>query len=117
MLQKCSTSYIRRIKFKNANNFRDLGGYFVSNSSFTKWGRVFRSDSLDMLSPEEWDYITDSLNIAMIIDLRSEEESKRFSICPPDKINVLNIPLIAQNSYIDLFDQTLDIDLHREKRV
>lgn len=115
MLQKKSNSCVRRIKFKNVNNFRDLGGYFVSSSSFTRWGRLFRSDSLDMLSSEEWGYIIDFLNIAMIIDLRSDEESKRFSVCPPDKIKVLKIPLISQKSYVDLFDQTLDIDLHREE--
>lgn len=109
-----SNSCLRRVKLKNAFNFRDLGGYYVSSRSYTRWGKIFRSDSLDMLNTEEWNFIKDSLNVVSIIDLRSKEESKRFLISPPKSIDVLEIPLISENYYIDIFDQTLDIDLHRE---
>ena len=39
----------RRVKLEGAYNFRDLGGYPAINGRRTKWGRIYRSDSLTRL--------------------------------------------------------------------
>ena len=45
----------RFLHFSNANNFRDLGGYRTSDGHHTKWGLLFRSNSLHDLLGEYLD--------------------------------------------------------------
>jgi hypothetical protein len=64
---------IRRIPFAGALNFRDIGGYPTGNGGLTRWGAVYRSDSLSFLTPEDLPAF-DALGIKAIYDLRRSRE-------------------------------------------
>ena len=66
----------RFLHFSNANNFRDLGGYRTSDGHHTKWGLLFRSNSLHDLLGEEKDILTNQLKLKEIFDLRGDSEVK-----------------------------------------
>jgi protein-tyrosine phosphatase len=63
----------RRLGLVGALNFRDLGGYPVQGGGVTRWGRVFRSDSLHDLTPEDLERL-DDLGVGVICDLRRAGE-------------------------------------------
>lgn len=63
----------RRVPFGGLINFRDLGGYLSSSGRTTRWGQVFRADSLHSLTAEDLD-VFDALNIETIYDLRRSDE-------------------------------------------
>ena len=54
-------------------NFRDLGGYPTVDALTTRRGKVFRSDSLHHLGPEDLEAF-DALGVDAIYDLRRETE-------------------------------------------
>lgn len=68
---------IRRIAFSGARNFRDIGGYPTRDGSLTRWGVVYRSDSLHYLAAEDLP-VFDTLGIKAIYDLRRPIELARF---------------------------------------
>lgn len=63
----------RLVLFETSHNFRDLGGYPVANGRVTKWGEVFRADSLHHMSEGDNALIT-KLGVRHIVDLRSADE-------------------------------------------
>jgi len=67
----------RRIAMDGAVNFRDIGGYGAGPGRQTRWGRVYRSDSLADLSQADLDRLT-ALDLHGIADFRlpSERESR-----------------------------------------
>jgi protein-tyrosine phosphatase len=66
-------SATRRVPFTGATNFRDLGGYPTASGGRTRWGKVFRSDLLHALTPEDL-VAFDGLGVSTIYDLRRDEE-------------------------------------------
>jgi protein-tyrosine phosphatase len=64
---------IRRIPFAGALNFRDIGGYPTGDGGRTRWGAVYRSDSLSFLAPDDLPAF-DALGIKAIYDLRRSRE-------------------------------------------
>jgi protein-tyrosine phosphatase len=64
---------IRRVPFTGALNFRDIGGYPASNGGLTRWGVVYRSDSLHFLTPGGV-LAFDALSVRAIYDLRRAGE-------------------------------------------
>lgn len=67
---------IRRIPFAGALNFRDIGGYPTGDGGRTRWGAVYRSDSLSFLTPDDLPAF-DALGIKAIYDLRRSREIAR----------------------------------------
>lgn len=63
----------RLVPLTGAFNFRDLGGYPAGAGRATRWGSLFRSDSLHELTSSDVDRIG-SLGITTIIDLRTDRE-------------------------------------------
>lgn len=63
----------RRVPFAGALNFRDIGGYPADGGGRTRWGAVYRSDSLHFLTPEDLP-VFDALGIRAIYDLRRSGE-------------------------------------------
>ena len=63
----------RRLQLEGPVNFRDLGGYATADGRQVRWGRVYRSDSLESLTRADLDRI-DALGIRMVCDLRRDEE-------------------------------------------
>ena len=62
-------------------NFRDIGGYSTATGRSVRWGRVFRSDSLETLTPLDLARI-DDLGIRLVCDLRRDQER----IAGPSKV-------------------------------
>jgi protein-tyrosine phosphatase len=80
---------IRRVPFTGALNFRDIGGYPARGGGVTRWGVVYRSDSLHYLTAEDLPAF-DALSIKAIYDLRRPGEIARFP-GPRDHVH-LEIP-------------------------
>ena len=66
-------AHARVLALQGAANFRDLGGYRTADGRQVRWGRVFRSDKLSALTPEDQQAIA-LLNIGAVVDLRTREE-------------------------------------------
>jgi protein tyrosine/serine phosphatase len=63
----------RLLPLVGAYNFRDLGGYPAAGGRRTRWGRLFRSDTLHELTPEDL-VVLRELGLRTVIDLRSVDE-------------------------------------------
>jgi protein-tyrosine phosphatase len=59
-----------------ASNFRDLGGYPTAEGGVTRWGRLFRSDTLHELTEGDVTMLRD-MGLTSIIDLRTGTEAER----------------------------------------
>lgn len=63
----------RVLPLEQGSNFRDIGGYVTKDGRTVRWGKVYRSGAMPLLS--EADYkLVDQLGIGSIVDLRSIEE-------------------------------------------
>lgn len=63
----------RRLLFGRVTNFRDLGGYPTCMGGETRWGQVFRSDSLHKLASSDVAAF-DAVGLSVIYDLRRQDE-------------------------------------------
>lgn len=66
----------RVIKLKGSQNTRDIGGYATENGRRISWGKVFRSDNLSRLRPEDFQRL-ESLGLKTVIDLRTQREVEK----------------------------------------
>ena len=66
----------RLLPLVGAFNFRDLGGYRTLDGRRTRWGRVFRSDTLDALSVDDLTVLR-QLGLRTVVDLRTKNEAER----------------------------------------
>jgi protein-tyrosine phosphatase len=66
----------RLVPLVGAYNFRDLGGYPTTDGRATRWGRLFRSDTLHELTDEDV-VLLRRVGLASIIDLRTPSEVER----------------------------------------
>jgi protein-tyrosine phosphatase len=64
---------IRRLPFTGALNFRDIGGYPAAEGGQTRWGAIYRSDSLHNMTAADLRTF-DQLGIKTIYDLRRVRE-------------------------------------------
>lgn len=67
----------RRLDLEGAANFRDLGGYPTRDGRETVWGKIFRADSLDALTPADLDRLA-GLSLRAVCDLRTLFELRHF---------------------------------------
>jgi protein-tyrosine phosphatase len=63
----------RILPLEQGSNFRDLGGYKGARGKAVRWGKIYRSGAMPMLSERDYSLLG-SLNIKSIIDLRSTDE-------------------------------------------
>ena len=73
----------RRLRLDGPSNLRDIGGYPTADGSWTRWGRVFRSDGLHGLTDADHAVI-EQLGITTVFDLRSDGEVEH----QPDRLPV-----------------------------
>lgn len=66
----------RRLPLEGATNFRDLGGYRSADGRTVRWGRVFRSDALHLLTDDDVGSLR-GLGLATVFDLRRDVERER----------------------------------------
>lgn len=57
-----------------AFNFRDLGGIAAEDGRVLRAGRLFRSDTLQALTAEDVAWLTGTLRVSAVVDLRLAEE-------------------------------------------
>jgi protein-tyrosine phosphatase len=67
------TTNSRLLPLVGAYNFRDLGGYPTADGGVTRWGKLFRSDTLHDLSESDLVALR-TLELRSIIDLRTTTE-------------------------------------------
>ncbi len=66
----------RLVPLSGSFNFRDLGGYPSADDRVTRWGTLFRSDTLHELTEDDVALLR-SLGLATIVDLRTSRELER----------------------------------------
>ena len=71
------SSFQRLIPLQGCFNFRDLGGYSAGDGLTVKWRRLFRSDAVHLMTPEDVDHVQDELGVVTVVDLRNPEEVQR----------------------------------------
>jgi len=64
----------RTIDLTGCLNFRDLGGYPTAGEATVAWRRIYRSDGLHRLTPEDVARVRDELGVTDLVDLRSSGE-------------------------------------------
>ncbi|GAB3675254.1 hypothetical protein GCM10027589_45360 [Actinocorallia lasiicapitis] len=68
------SAHTRWITLDGAVNVRDLGGLPTTDGSTTRTGRLYRSDNLQDLTPDDVRRLTAELDLRHVIDLRSAAE-------------------------------------------
>lgn len=63
----------RSLNLSGASNFRDLGGYTGAGGQAVRWRRIFRSDHLAALTPEDLQFLK-SIGLARVFDFRGVTE-------------------------------------------
>jgi protein-tyrosine phosphatase len=81
-----------------AINFRDLGGYHTRDGRRTRFGRVFRSNSLQELTQDDLQIIRERLGLATVLDLRSGREISRDGLGPleHEPLRYVNLPMLQE---------------------
>lgn len=83
-----------RIPIPGTHNFRDTGGYPALGGT-TRTGQLFRSDSLAAVPPLAHADLA-RLQIGMILDLRSEQEVRRYPCGRPiPEAEIFHIPIFG----------------------
>src|SRR5215468_2857132 len=63
------------VDLQGAYNVRDLGGLRTKDRRRTRYGLIYRGDSLDSITPADTKILFDKLGIGTIIDLRTKAET------------------------------------------
>ena len=87
--------YMKRVALEGAHNFRDLGGIPAGQSKSTRWGCLYRSDSIAGLSSSDWEELRER-NIRTVIDLRSENEATASPILLMDGMEYRHYNLMKE---------------------
>ncbi len=86
---------VRRLPLKSVYNFRDLGGY-PALDGMTRFRRLWRSDFLGLLPPEDIEAIR-AAGVRTVIDLRSPDELTRVKsdFANLEGVDYINAPLLT----------------------
>jgi protein tyrosine/serine phosphatase len=103
----------RFVPLQEPVNFRDLGGLPTASGATTRWGRVFRSDSLQELSDVDVKTIRDDVGLSLIIDLRTTREVATEGRGPleAEPIDWVNLPFIADLEVTDEVPDAVERDV------
>lgn len=69
----------RDIKVDGVADFRDIGGYFTTETEEIRWGKIYRSSKLSCIKPDGLDKVN-TLKIKTLFDLRTQEEKSKERI-------------------------------------
>jgi hypothetical protein len=86
---------VRWIEFEGCANFRDLGGHVTATGEAVRYGRLYRSDTLESLTDDDHQRL-EALGIATVIDLRAPGEiEKRGRLdLTRHRVRYLHLPLV-----------------------
>jgi protein-tyrosine phosphatase len=92
---------VRRIDFEGSFNFRDLGGFATNDGRMTKWGRLFRADSVHLLTSADAQRARTELGLRTLLDLRSpmEVEFTGMGLLADDGTARIHLPLTGEGGY------------------
>ena len=96
---------------QGAVNFRGVGGVPGLGGAVVRPGVVFRSGSLDGLTPLGWEQLT-SLGVRTVIDLRSPAESTAAPTRPTEHQEVVNLPMWQEPTGAAAFTEEQRSGLH-----
>jgi hypothetical protein len=68
------TEFSRRIELEGCFNFRDLGGWETHEGRAVGWGRLFRADSVHLMTQTDAHHAHEELGLKTLIDLRNDGE-------------------------------------------
>jgi protein-tyrosine phosphatase len=100
---------LRKLPFKGAHNFRDLGGYKTTDGRQIKWGLLYRSDKLSELTSTDEQYM-ERLSLKRIVDFRSvaEREAQPDRIAPDSSIRIEQLPVNVSGVNPDLIKNKIE---------
>lgn len=84
----------RLLPLQQGSNFRDLGGYVGAGGKKIRWGRIFRSGAMPVLSEQDYK-VLGGLGISAIVDLRSLDERE----VAPTQLDDRSGALYVSNDY------------------
>jgi protein-tyrosine phosphatase len=86
----------RHVELESASNFRDMGGYTTTDGRLVRWRRLFRADSLHLLTDTDLEIARD-LGLRTVLDLRSHSELERVGRDPVDRHEITHhhLPVFA----------------------
>lgn len=87
----------RILNLSGASNFRDLGGYAGAGGRTVRWRKLFRSDHLGALTPQDLANLS-ALGLARVCDFRGREERRPLAcVIPGVAVHALSIePTVVQ---------------------
>ncbi len=90
-----SESFSRFLELEGIYNFRDIGGYPTQDGRLTRWKTIYRSDSLQNLTPEGEKALLDA-GLRTIIDLRRQDEveAEPDVLMNSPRIQFFNLPIL-----------------------
>jgi len=65
----------RLLTLERGSNFRDVGGYPAADGKHVRWGLIYRTAAMPMLTDADYAYVA-KLGIGEVVDLRSSEERR-----------------------------------------
>lgn len=87
----------------NIKNFRDTGGYQISKTQMTAWGRIYRCSGLFRAKECDWNKMIE-LGITSVMDLRREKECIGLPVISPQSIEYANVVMHRHNPEFLLSD-------------
>jgi protein tyrosine/serine phosphatase len=95
MIPPCSQD---QLSLAGAINFRDLGGYHTADGRRIRYGRVFRSNSLQELTLADLKVIRERLRLMTVLDLRSAREIRHDGVGPleHESLRYVNLPMLQE---------------------
>lgn len=84
----------RVLPLDKGSNFRDVGGYVGAGGKHIKWGRIYRSGAMPLLTDGDYARLG-ALGLGTIVDLRSTDER----MIAPDQLDDRTGALFVSNDY------------------
>ena len=92
----------RLLPLVGAFNFRDLGGYPTTDGKVTRWGRLYRSDTLHELTGSDLEVLRE-IGLATVIDLRTgaELEGTGRGLLADEPVRFVHLPVMEVEAIDD----------------
>ena len=93
----------RRPPISGAANFRDMGGYKTADGRYVKWGTLYRSSTLEALTPADLAYVS-TIPLVSVVDFRPASDGGVDKL--PESTVYYNYPIImgAEASYGSFYE-------------
>src|SRR5688500_6272789 len=89
---------MRLIELEGCFNFRDLGGWRTTDGRAVRSGRLFRADSVHLMTRADADRARDELGLRTLLDLRNELEidATGVGLLADDGLSRRHLPLSSR---------------------